>query len=147
MVEFQKPARVCFVNPLGSVVRLTRKDLIFNVLDSSFDLSSYASVGNRCVWWPGLRFSVVSRTVEFCRFQGVMIAYTLVLARKSFHACCLFRELLALGFVTVLVVDPFAIFDPNCLCRGSLFIFFVAWFRARTRVRRVAPVTSEFLLE
>jgi len=40
-----------FENPSGFVVRLTRKGLVIHVLDSSLDLSSYASLGNHCVWW------------------------------------------------------------------------------------------------
>jgi len=46
-------------------------------------------------------------------------------------------------FDTVLTVDPFAnlkLFLIRIHC--SLFIFLVTWFRARTRVRWVAPVRS-----
>jgi len=35
--------------------------------------------------------------------------------------------------------------NPTCFCKCLLFMFFVTWFRARTRVRWVAPVISEIL--
>jgi hypothetical protein len=47
-----------------------------------------------------LCLSVVSRSVEICRFQVVLSAYTLVvlLLERAFMLAALFRELLALGF-------------------------------------------------
>jgi len=59
--------------------------LVTNASDSSLDLSSYAFLGNRCVWWSVLRFSDISSSVEYCRFHGVMAVYTLVQARKSLY--------------------------------------------------------------
>ena len=77
-----------------------------------------------------------------------LVRYTLVFsAQKSFYACCLVQGAVGtwillpcwrsihLPFYTLAVIDT-----------GLLLIFFVTWFRARTRVRWVAPVISRFLL-
>lgn len=57
-------------------VKLTRKGMVTIVLDSSFDLSLYATV------WS------VFRSVEICRLQGVLSAYTMVSKELFMLAAC-----------------------------------------------------------
>jgi hypothetical protein len=78
-----------------------------------------------------------------------MSTFTLVIARKSL--CLLLTgSCWHWDFDTVLAVNPFAIFKLKLSYANvhfSFFFFFVIWFRASTRVRWVAHVISEFLLE
>jgi hypothetical protein len=129
--------------------------LLTNVLDSFLDTGSYV-----CSRLPFVFGFVLwcSRSVEICRFQGVRStsnpasssypSQSLWLcldcfARKSVMPVALCKGLLVRGSLSVLAVDPFASLEPFFYpCWLSLFIFFVIWFRVRTRVRWIVLVMS-----
>lgn len=138
-----------FLSPQIQTCWSTRKGhvIVIDVLDSSLDLSSYAFF--RTVVFGGMIFSILwySRFVKICRFRRVMSTFTLVLLERAFCACFLSWSCWYLDFDTVLTVDPFTIFKLYLLSVDFHFsYFFVIWFRARTRVRWIAHVISEFLL-
>ena len=97
-------------NPQG-LVRLTRKGMVINILDSSLDLSSYTCLFETVVF-GGMIFSINwyhSRFVEICRFWWVISTFTLLLLRRAIYDCCWSGSCWHLDFDTVLAVDPFAI--------------------------------------
>jgi hypothetical protein len=106
---------VCDSKTWNGLVRLTRKGLVTDVLDSSLDLSSYALF--ETVVFGDMIFSILwySRFVEIFRFRMVMSTFTLVLLERAVGTWICYH----VGGRSIHYIKTL-----NVLCIYSLFILF-----------------------
>lgn len=124
VVKFQKSERVWFVNPIGSVVRLTRKGLVFNVLNSSFDLSSYRlleTIVFGCMSFDSLMFP---RLLSSAGFKELWMPILWYLLERTFTLAACSGRCWHLDSLPCWRSTHSPFLNPNCFCKSSFFIFF-----------------------